>query len=60
MSQLTTCKQLQWDSARCTHGPLTVLALRLRPQFAPEKAAEFYAEHKGKGFYERLVAFMSR
>lgn len=29
-------------------------------QFAPEKAAEFYAEHKGKGFYDGLVRFMSR
>ncbi|MBW6514936.1 MAG: nucleoside-diphosphate kinase [Candidatus Syntrophosphaera sp.] len=27
-------------------------------QFTPEAAAVFYEAHKGKGFYERLIAFM--
>ena len=28
-------------------------------RLTPERAGEFYAEHKGKPFYEKLVGFMS-
>mmetsp|Transcript_20330 Transcript_20330/g.24353 ORF Transcript_20330/g.24353 Transcript_20330/m.24353 type:complete len:309 (+) Transcript_20330:55-981(+) len=30
-----------------------------RVKLTPQRAAEFYAEHKGKHFYENLVSFMS-
>uniref|UniRef100_A0A7S0R1P3 Nucleoside diphosphate kinase n=1 Tax=Pyramimonas obovata TaxID=1411642 RepID=A0A7S0R1P3_9CHLO len=35
------------------------IVTRSRIQLTPERAGEFYAEHKGKPFYDNLVNFMS-
>ena len=31
----------------------------LHMQLTPQRAQDFYAEHKGKSFFETLVSFMS-
>mmetsp|Transcript_11196 Transcript_11196/g.27266 ORF Transcript_11196/g.27266 Transcript_11196/m.27266 type:complete len:381 (-) Transcript_11196:104-1246(-) len=36
-----------------------VVVASLRTQLTPERAGEFYGEHKGKPFYDGLVGFMS-
>jgi nucleoside-diphosphate kinase len=45
--------------ARFEAKGLTIAALDLR-RLDPDTLASHYAEHVGKGFYDELVAFMSR
>lgn len=42
---------------KITNSGFKIVALKLT-QLSPERAAEFYAVHKGKKFYEELVTFM--
>lgn len=50
---------LQWiRRALADHQFTTVRRRRL--QFSEQLAAEFYAEHRGKFFYNRLHTFMCR
>jgi nucleoside-diphosphate kinase len=47
-------KIITYIEERC---PLTIAAVRLE-LLTPERAREFYAEHRGKPFFERLTRFM--
>lgn len=50
---------LQWiRQCLLEHNFTTVRSRRL--QLSAEQAAEFYAEHRGKFFYNRLHTFMCR
>lgn len=44
---------------KITNSGFKILALKLI-RLTPERAAEFYAVHKGKPFYEKLINFMSK
>lgn len=43
---------------RFEQAGLRIVAAKM-VQLTTEQAEGFYAEHKGKGFYERLIAFMT-
>ncbi|MBQ1782998.1 MAG: nucleoside-diphosphate kinase [Gammaproteobacteria bacterium] len=44
--------------SRFEQAGLCIVAAKM-VQLTTEQAEGFYAEHKGKGFYERLIAFMT-
>ncbi len=42
---------------KITNSGFKIVALKLT-KLTPERAAEFYSVHKGKGFYDELIKFM--